>query len=81
MKRTDTELLDAIEAAVDRGSCPGIINDDNGNWAVSEEGVQNVPDPNGPPIDIHTTFFISADKWKPSIREAINHWIDSEDEE
>lgn len=70
----DTVRLNALENAVDEGSCPGVINDDAGRWAVSEDGMQNVPD-NDIPTDIRTTFFIEATKWKPSIREAIDAWM------
>lgn len=74
--RSDAELLDALEQAAHRGSCPGVINDDAGRWAVSEDGMQNVPD-NDVPIDISTTFFVEADQWRPSIREAIRAWLDA----
>ena len=47
-----------------------LISDDAGNWVVSFDGTQNVPD--NPPQDISTVFFIDADKWKPSVREAID---------
>jgi hypothetical protein len=83
--RTDTELLDALEALVDRGDCPGIIrqgvrvpglvNDDNGNWAVSASGMQNVVC-GDEPSDVETTFFIEAKDWKPTLREAINYYLD-----
>lgn len=62
---SDTDLLDFLE------SCEGaaLISDDAGNWAVSGDGVQNVPD--DPPQDISTSFFIEKDQWRPSVREAI----------
>lgn len=73
--RSDTELLNGLEALVATGDCPGIINDDNGHWTVSGSGVQNVPDGDGP-SDIQTTFFIEAKDWKPTIREAIEAYLD-----
>jgi len=77
--RTDTELLDGLEALVKNGDCPGIINDDNGHWAVSGEGVQNVVC--GPETeDVHTTFFVEAKDWKDTIREAINAYLDDAQE-
>lgn len=75
-KRTDTELLNGLEAAVEQGACPGIINDDDGHWAVTDDGMQNVPNAGGPPIDIQTTFFVKADKWKGTLRAAINAYLD-----
>jgi len=46
-----------------------LVSDDAGNWAVSGDGVQNVPD--DPPQDISTCHFIEKDQWRPSVREAI----------
>ena len=69
MKKTDTELFDFIEAETNAGSCLGIINDDDGHWAVSDEGNQNVPLKF--PSDIITRFYIPKKKWKKTIREAI----------
>lgn len=82
--RTDTELLDGLEALVQKGDCPGIINDDAGRWAVSGSGVQNCPD-GDEAIDIQTTFFVEAAEWQPTIRLAIEAYLtncekDSSDE-
>lgn len=77
--RTDTELLDSLIACAHRGCCPGIIFDDNGHWAVTDDGMQNVPF--GPePIDIQTTFYVRKDKWLPSLRDAINAYLDEDEE-
>ena len=70
---TDKERLDWLQKKVETGACPGLINDDNGHWAVSFDGIQNVPDTD--PCDIQTTFFVFARDWKDSIREAIDHAI------
>lgn len=53
-----------------------LVNDDGGRWAVSFDGIQNVPEKE--PSDIQTTFFIEAAQWKPTIREAIQAAIDEE---
>ena len=53
---------EVVEKLTDKGQCPGLIFDDNGHWALSLEGAQNVPI--GPdPQDIATSFFLSADMW------------------
>jgi len=64
---TDSELIDWLEN--EQGSA--LVSDDFGHWAVSNSGFQNVPDNIDIPNDIQTTFFIKAEEWKPSIREAI----------
>jgi len=72
---TDTELLDWLEKQ------PGaaLINDDAGRWAVSFDGMQNVPDEDVASF-IATCFYIEADLWKPTIREAIQVAIEEHNE-
>lgn len=72
-KRTDTQLLDGLERMVNKGSCPGLINDDNGHWAVSDSGIQNVV--TGAPKDVQTTFYIEAKMWRRTVRAAINAFL------
>ena len=58
----DAAAWEVVEKLVNDGYCPGLIYDDNGHWALSLEGTQNVPI--GPdPQDIATSFFVSADMW------------------
>ena len=66
----DTERLDWLEAQTKKGACPALLNDDNGHWAVSFEGIQNCPDDG--PCDISTAFFVDAGHWHNTIREAID---------
>ena len=70
--RTDKERLDWLEKQ------PGValINDDFGNWAVSGDGEQNIPENPGECSDIYTSFFIEKNKWHKSIRGAIDSWMD-----
>lgn len=63
---TDTERLNWLE----KQSGFGLINDDFGHWAVTGDGMQNVPDRT--PSDIQTTFFIEKKQWKKNIRAAID---------
>ena len=64
----DTERLEWL--AKQDGAA--LISDDFGNWAVSFDGFQNIPEDPGNPSHISTSFFIEAARWKPSIREAID---------
>ena len=64
----DTERLNWLE----RQEGCGLISDDFGRWAVSVEGVQDVPDDPGQPSDINTAFFVEKHQWHPSIRAAID---------
>jgi len=65
---TDADRLDWLEKQFGIG----LINDDNGHWAISGDGVQNVP-MSDEPVDIDTTFFIAADDWFETAREAIDN--------
>lgn len=68
---TDTERIDWLARITDKGACPALINDDNGHWAISFEGIQSCPT-GDEPEDIQTAFYIEAKDWKNSIREAID---------
>ena len=70
----DKERIDWLEAKASDGSCPGLINDDNGHWALSFEGTQNCPVGDGVE-DILTYFFVDAKDWKDSVRDAIDHFM------
>jgi hypothetical protein len=50
-----------------------LICDDFGHFAVTCDGMQNVPSET--PADIQTTFYVDKKEWQNSIREAILHYI------
>lgn len=65
-KFTDTEMLNWLQTQFG----VGLIHDDNGHWAVSTSGMQNVPE--GPePEFISSSFWVEPYEWKNSVREAI----------
>lgn len=72
--RTDTERLNWLE----EHEAYALVNDDNGHWACVSDGIQNVP-MDDKACDIETCFFIEKDRWKGSIREAIDYVIDHYD--
>lgn len=65
---TDTERLDWLSHQ--DGS--GLISDDQGRWAVSGSGTQNLPDDPDLPFDFSGTFWVEAKDWRPAIRDAID---------
>lgn len=75
----DSELLDGLEAATRRGCCPALIYDDAGHWAVATEGVQQVLVSEEAQA-ISTTFWVPAELWRGSAREAIRDFLDKEDD-
>lgn len=74
-ERSDTALLNGLEAATEEGACPGAIFDDDGHWAVVDDGIQEVFSSEGP-HELHTTFFVPVNKWKGTLRAAINAYLD-----
>lgn len=56
------------------GGCPALLNDDNGHWAVSDTGFQQVVF-GDEPEDITTSFFIEKEMWKNTIEEAVEHYL------
>ena len=75
--RTDTERLDALERL---GNGLGVIHNDAEHWAVSCDGMQNLPSEDfDSPWDTQTSFLVEKGKWKPTIREAIDAFLDEED--
>lgn len=74
-KAREISLEVLLESLIELGNCPALVNDDNGRWAVSETGVQNIP-LNDKPSDIQTTFFIEAKDWKPTVRQALIHFYE-----
>lgn len=67
----DKQRIDWLEYKVRHGSCPGLINDDNGHWALVFDGFQSVAC-GSKPVDVQTTFFVKAKDWRPTIRKAID---------
>jgi len=69
-----------MEQIAKLGSCPNLLNDDNGNWAVSTDGYQNVVSGDDPQ-DVATHFFIEAKEWKKTPKEALKYFLEENEEE
>jgi len=59
------------------GQCPNLLNDDNGHWAVTGDGYQNVV-AEDEPEDVETHFFVEANEWKNTPKEALLHYLNQE---
>lgn len=66
--RDDEKRLDWLDAHCDGQA---LISDDCKCWAVSWDGMQNVPDTDYPD-SILTTHYINKEDWKHSVRDAID---------
>jgi hypothetical protein len=70
---TDTERIAWLEM---QQGC-GLISDDQGRWAVSAMGMQNLPN-DDEPFDFVGSFFVEASDWRPTIREAIDAAVEKD---
>lgn len=68
---TDRQRIDWLEQKAEAGSSPALLNDDNGHWAVSFAGFQEVPF-GDEPQDIATTFIVEKAQWRKTVRSAID---------
>ena len=59
------------------GEAPSMIYDDNGHFAISGNGYQDVSFAEEPE-DLKVCTFIRADEWKSTPREALKHYLISE---
>lgn len=88
-----TQILDLIKPNIDKldfdfimeqlshlGWCPNLLYDDNGHWAVSADGYQNVVS-GDVPEDIETHFYIEAEDWKNSPKEALYKFLHDDNSE
>jgi len=83
LMKVNIEKLNIIkwfEELTNEGYCPALIHDDNGHWAVSFDGFQNVP-MGDEPQDTRTTFWVEKRYWKNSILEAVEYAKKEIDEE
>lgn len=86
------EISDAISAGRDSLDCdfilesytmlglaPQLIYDDNGHWAVTDDGYSSVPMTEDGKFDGPESFVAIAhpEQWKDTIREALYHYIDN----
>jgi len=62
---TDKQIIKWLEA---HQGC-ALVSDDDGRWAVSASGFQNVTA--GKAADVQTTFFIAKKEWRTSIKKAV----------
>lgn len=64
----DTDRIDWLE----KQDGIGLISDDEGRWAVSTTGTQNLPDDPDIAFDFIGNFWVEAKDWRPTVREAID---------
>lgn len=78
-ERKVMNLIKVLNKLADRGYCPALLFDDDGRWALSFEGIQNVNFENTS-IDMSINSFVDANDWKDTIEEAVeyavNKWSD-----
>jgi len=72
LKITDKERIDWLENKFNYGHSPALVTDDNGHWAVSFIGIQNV---SFKKRDLDVMICVKTKQWKKTIRKAIDYAI------
>jgi hypothetical protein len=67
-----------IEELTKLGQAPSLVYDDNGHFAVTGDGYSSVSDD---VQDAQIFCFVSKSQWKPTIREALEYYMFSRDED
>lgn len=70
--RADSERLNWLEGITHRGYAPQVVYDDNGNWAVSFDGVMPVPQADPPDEPLMISARVEPREWAPTVRAAID---------
>lgn len=75
-KITDTERLNWIQHHI----CINLVNDDDGNYAMTSGGFQPVPQGGGKGFNETVTIshIIDPEQWKSTVREAIDYAMKKE---
>lgn len=75
-KNFDDILIEDILNATDHcGLAPCLINNDNGMWAITGTGMQNISI-DSDAWDFEGSFFVEKDEWRDTVREAVRSFID-----
>ena len=72
------DLLDVdivIESLTHLGHAPNLYYDDNGNFAMTSDGLQSLPRDLDDTDDIEISAFVEKKCWKSTIREAIKQYL------
>jgi hypothetical protein len=56
------------------GCCPNLLNDDDGRWAVVDDGYQTI-NLNDEASDVKTSFFVEKEKWEDTIYKALENYF------
>ena len=65
-----------IEELTKLGEAPCILYDDNGHFAITGDGMQTVCS-GDEPMDCDLQFSVEAECWKDTMREALEHYLNS----
>lgn len=79
-KDKDADRLNLFARVADVGCAPALLFDDNGYWAVVDEGMQSVSDGDEPQDQVFS-FSVPKDAWKTSVRDAIDAYAAERAEE
>lgn len=67
----DVDLI--LEALTHLGMAPCVVYDDDGYWAIDDEGMSNIREEDG---DFEYSTYVPGKRFKPTIREALKFYLD-----
>lgn len=76
----DLEVDFILESLTYLGHAPNILYDDNGSFSVTCDGTQSISF-GDEPVDVEMSFFVPKERWFPTIRKALNHFLEELDPE
>ena len=77
--RDDLRFEFIIEELTKLGQAPNLLYDDDGRFAITGEGFQNVnTSENNENVDMFFEFIVTAECWKETIREALYYYLDEQ---
>lgn len=69
-KNEELSVEQALQELCEIGYCPNLLNDDNGRWAVTFNGIQSVV-MGDEAEDVSASFFVESKQWHSNIRQAL----------
>ena len=79
--RSELSFEVIVESLTMLGAAPSLLYDDNGHFYIGGDGFQNLPTFDDSwktkETDFQGTWFVPANGWKETIREALDAYLDS----
>jgi hypothetical protein len=75
------DVAKVLEDLANKGYCPALVFNDDGYWALTCDGMQSLDYDaimKNEPFEMHASFIIPKESFKPSIEEAVQYFLDND---